>query len=122
MNNKGFIAIMIISAMVVLVKNSSHAATAEENYRFYCTQCHGVSGNGDGINVTKEMPVTPRDHASAEEMSKLTDSEIISAIADGGAANSKSPLMPPFGKTMTRDEIKDMMLYLRKMCKCKSVE
>lgn len=122
MNNKILTAVMIIAVMVVWVKGISHAATAEENYKFYCVQCHGISGGGDGINVTEEMPVTPRNHASAEDMSKLTDAEIINAIADGGAANSKSALMPPFGKTLTRDEIKDMVYYLRKMCKCKSAK
>ncbi|OGP18184.1 MAG: hypothetical protein A2V21_308305 [Deltaproteobacteria bacterium GWC2_55_46] len=97
----------------------SFGATAEENYKFYCAQCHGTHGRGDGPNATKEMPVSPRDHTSAVEMSKLTDEDIINAIAEGGPATSKSSLMPPFGKTLTRGEITELKAYLRKLCNCK---
>ncbi|MBE7414561.1 MAG: c-type cytochrome [Deltaproteobacteria bacterium] len=62
----------------------AYAATAEENYRFHCAQCHGLEGKGNGINATREMPVSPRDHTSALEMGKLTDADIINAITDGG--------------------------------------
>ena len=80
----------------------SYGAGAEENYRFYCAQCHGVYGKGDGPNATREMPVSPRDHTNALEMNKLTDEDVINAIAEGGPATSKSSLMPPFGKTLSK--------------------
>ena len=118
MNKKALYVIMIFALMMTLGKGISYAVTAEENYKFYCVQCHGSGGKGDGINVTKDMAVTPRNHASAEDMSKLSDADITNAITDGGPANSKSPLMPPFGKTLTADEIKDMVSHLRKMCNC----
>lgn len=98
---------------------SANAATAEENYRFYCSQCHGLDGKGDGPNATKSQPVSPRDHTSAPEMNKLTDEDIINAITDGGPATSKSSLMPPFGKTLSKQEIVALKDYLRKLCKCK---
>ena len=98
---------------------ASFAATARDNYGFYCAQCHGLTGKGDGPNATKNQPVEPRDHTSAYEMSKLTDKEIIDAITGGGAAVSKSTLMPPFGKTLTTKEIAALRDYLRKMCDCR---
>lgn len=118
MKNRAFFAIMTFAVLMTLGKGISYAATADENYKWYCVQCHGASGKGDGINVTKDMAVTPRNHASAADMSKLTDADITNAIADGGPANSKSALMPPFGKTLTAEEIKDLVAYLRKMCNC----
>jgi len=33
----------------------SLAATAEENYKFYCAQCHGLEGRGDGPNATENV-------------------------------------------------------------------
>ena len=110
-------AIGFVMVMSYGVENS-HAAGAEENYKFYCSQCHGFTGKGDGINVTKDMAVTPRNHTDGKVMSELSDTDIENAIKDGGPANSKSPLMPPFGKTMSSDEIKDMVKYLRKLCNC----
>ncbi len=98
----------------------AYAATAEENYRFHCAQCHGLEGKGNGINATREMPVSPRDHTSALEMGKLTDADIINAITDGGQATSKSSLMPPYGKTLSKNEILELKDYLRKLCNCKA--
>lgn len=97
----------------------SHAASAEENYRFYCAQCHGLTGKGDGPNAVESHPVTPRDHTNASEMSKLTDEDLISVIRDGGAATSKSTLMPPFSRTLAKSEISALKDYMRKLCKCK---
>jgi len=110
---------LLLFAMAAFATQSK-AATAKENYAFYCAQCHGLEGRGDGPNATKNQPVEPRDHTSAYEMSKLTDQEIIDAITGGGVAVSKSTLMPPFGKTLTKDEIADLKDHLREMCQCKA--
>lgn len=95
------------------------AASVEENYRFYCSQCHGLEGKGDGPNATKSQPVSPRNHTSSTEMSKLTDQDIINVIKGGGSATSKSTMMPPFGKTLADDEVNALKDYLRKLCNCK---
>lgn len=113
-------AIAAAAGFLLLAGSSAYAAAAAENYRFYCSQCHGLGGKGDGPNATKNMPVSPRDHTSKYEMEKLTDEDIINVIREGGAATSKSTLMPPFGKTLTANEIAAMKDYLRKLCKCKA--
>lgn len=113
------IAAATILSAVLFTSTVSSAATAETNYRFYCAQCHGTEGKGDGPNATKSQPVSPRNHTSAKDMSKLTDQDIINVINGGGSATSKSTLMPPFGKTLTDKEVKDLKDYLRKLCKCK---
>ncbi len=111
-----------VSAALSTAALHAHAAdeTARDNYRFYCAQCHGGDGKGDGPNALESMPVVPRDHTNAVEMSKLTDEDILNAIADGGASVSKSSLMPPFSKTLTQKEIIELKDYLRRLCKCKA--
>ncbi|MFQ5427465.1 MAG: c-type cytochrome [Thermodesulfobacteriota bacterium] len=99
----------------------SRGATARDNYDFYCTQCHGLEGRGDGPNATESQPVDPRDHRSAYEMKKLNDDEIIDVIKDGGAATSKSTLMPAFRRTLSDKEIEELKDYLRELCKCQGV-
>lgn len=118
MMKMSIIAIFSLMMVISIGEGTSYAVSAEDNYKWYCSQCHGLTGKGDGVNVTKDMAVTPRNHASAADMSKLSDADLTNAIADGGPANSKSPLMPPFGKTLTVDEIKDLVSYLRKLCNC----
>lgn len=96
---------------------------AEKNYRLYCVQCHGSQGNGQGINDTAGgLSVSPKDHVSAEDMSKVSDEEIKLAVTQGGDAVQKSGLMPPWGNTLSSAEIDELVLYLRKLCQCESAQ
>ncbi len=114
---------LTIILAVFLGLSAAHAETAEENYRLYCAQCHGTQGNGQGINNTLGgLAVSPRNHTNATEMSKLSDAEIRLAISEGGDAVQKSELMPAWEKTLSAQEIDDLVLYLRKLCKCAGTE
>ncbi len=92
--------------------------TAADNYRTYCVQCHGMDGNGKGVNI-RDMSVQPRDHTDTKSMSARSDDMIFKVIKEGGPSIDKSVLMPPWGDTLSDDEIKDMIQHLRKLCKCK---
>jgi len=113
-------AFFVLALFFALRPGAAVAATARSNYEFYCAQCHGLDGRGDGPNATESQPVDPRNHRSAYDMGKLTDAEIIDVIREGGSATSKSTLMPPFGKTLTEKEIRDLKDYLRQLCRCKA--
>ena len=95
------------------------AEEAEQVFKFYCAQCHGLTGLGDGPNVTKNFPVSPRNFTNAKEMSKLSDADIKNVVLDGGPAASKSPMMPPWGKTLSEADVDGLVKHLRKLCKCK---
>ncbi|MEE9614295.1 MAG: cytochrome c [Thermodesulfobacteriota bacterium] len=112
-------ALLVFSFTVVISGYSAALADVKENYRFYCSQCHGLEGKGDGPNATKSQPVSPRNHTDPKEMGKLTDEDIINVITGGGKATSKSTMMPPFGKTLTEKEIAELKDHLRGLCKCK---
>jgi mono/diheme cytochrome c family protein len=110
---------LMIALAVVFGPTGSRAESAQENYRLYCAQCHGVQGNGQGINQTTDgLGVSPRDHTNAKEMSKLTDQELRLAIAEGGDAVQKSELMPAWEKTLSPEAIDDLVVFLRQLCKC----
>lgn len=94
------------------------AADAEVVYKFYCAQCHGLAGKGDGPNVTKDFPVSPRNFTDAGEMNKLSNADIKNVILDGGPSVGKSPMMPPWGKTLTDEEVDGLVGYLRVLCAC----
>ncbi|AIA30634.1 c-type cytochrome [Leptospirillum ferriphilum] len=93
------------------------AASAKDNYRTYCAQCHGLQGNGQGINV-KDMSVQPRNHTDTVYMSSRSDQDLFTADKKGGLAINKSVLMPPWGDTLNNQEIHAMVQYLRKLCHC----
>lgn len=113
----GLIGVLAIAAGFA----PARAAPAEENYRLYCVQCHGTLGNGEGINQTSGgLAVSPRNHANAKQMSELSDDHLRQAITGGGDAVDSSELMPAWGKTLTAEEIDELVLYLRELCRCEA--
>lgn len=52
-------------------------------------------------------------------MSTKTDKQLEEVIRGGGASVSKSAIMPPWDATLTDQEIKALILYLRKLCNCR---
>ncbi len=115
--------LLIIAAVTALASQftaaSTEAADSEKVFKFYCAQCHGLTGKGDGPNVTKDFPVSPRNFTNAKEMDKLSDADLKNVIMDGGPSVSKSPMMPPWGKTLTEAEVDGLIKHLRGICKCK---
>jgi len=99
---------------------SAQAADTKQMFDFYCAQCHGVKGDGKGINVGKDFATDPRNFTNAEDMSKRSDADIKGVIMDGGPSISKSPLMPPWGATLSVAQVDDLLAYIRKLCKCKA--
>lgn len=127
--NKKIIILAIVFAVgfgigAMLVVASSYAAEtkktfdAKKAYNYYCVQCHGLKGNGLGVN-TPYMNVRPRDHTSAKDMNHLSNKQLFKAIKGGGLSVSKSVEMPPWGYTFTDQEIKALVYYLRELCQCK---
>ncbi len=111
---------LILVALVLgwgIAFSAASKESAADNYRTYCTQCHGKDGNGKGINI-RDMSVQPRDHTDAKAMSGRSDDAIFKVIKEGGPSIDKSVLMPPWGDTFGDDEIRDLVAYLRQLCKC----
>jgi len=102
-----------------LVAAPAVAVEAAKVFNFYCAQCHGLAGKGDGPNVTKDFPVSPRNFTDTATMEKLSDADLRNVIMDGGPSVSKSPMMPPWGKTLTSEQIDALIGYLRQFCNCK---
>ena len=88
--------LMIIAGFAALACHlalaPAQASETEKVFQFYCSQCHGLEGKGDGPNVTKDFPVSPRNFTNATEMDKLSDADLKNVIMDGGPAVSKSPM------------------------------
>lgn len=81
-------------------------------YQHYCMLCHGEGGAGDGFNAFNLDP-HPRDYSDPAFQKKKTDAELADAIRRGGAGVGLSPLMPPWGHTLTEAQINQVVLYLR---------
>ena len=110
---------LLLAMLLAAFSVQTHAIeSAADNYKAYCVQCHGMAGNGKGVNI-RDMSVMPRDHTDAKAMSGRSDETLFKVIKEGGPSIEKSVLMPPWDGVLSDAEIKDMVQHLRLLCKCK---
>ena len=113
-----------------------HVTEGRKQYNYFCSQCHGEKGRGDGYNSLNLDP-RPRDLSDRVEpyMAESTNEQIFKAIKEGvadtfpkhGEAVKEKPkteedeggsvLMPYWGYTLTDDQIWSIVAYIRTLHK-----
>lgn len=81
-------------------------------FNSYCVWCHADStpaGPSNRSNLTP-VPHLPND---GEALNPLTDQYLENIITLGGSAVGKSAMMPPWGGTLSHDQIRALIAYLR---------
>lgn len=111
------IAYFVCQTVMYSMEGEADAASGRENFEWYCVQCHGPEGAGDGVNSeVEELPVGPMALSKSDEMAKFSNEDIVRTLTHGGPANTLEPLMPPWGNTFTPDELEDLMEHVRSLC------
>lgn len=74
----------------------------------YCATCHGDGGRGDGQNASNLNPAPPDMTTSknAKDAAYLRR-----VITQGSAAVGRSPLSPPWGRSLSAQQIDDLVAY-----------
>ncbi len=90
---------------------TAQAFEAEKYYATVCASCHGENGEGDGP-AAASLPVKPASFSDANFWSARDDDRIRKVIKEGGAAAGLSPLMGPFGATLSDAELDSLVAYL----------
>jgi mono/diheme cytochrome c family protein len=85
-----------------------------EIYQMYCASCHGPEGNGDGP-VSTGLDPKPAKHSDGNYMNALSDAHLEKVIKEGGASVGKSPLMAPWGGTLSDAQVKDVIAFVRSL-------
>ncbi|MDH5762524.1 MAG: c-type cytochrome [Nitrospinota bacterium] len=100
----------------------AHPVTQEtrDTYQFYCAQCHGTEGHGNGINAP-HLTVPPRDHTKADYLETRTDEQLFTAIQQGGLSVGRAPCMPSWGATLNENTIHSLVSYIRELCQCEAL-
>ena len=88
-------------AGICLLSSAAKAdtAAAEATYKAKCASCHGPDGKGKEALKTKDF--------ASPEVQNMSDADLSAIITNG-----KPPKMPPY-KSMTPDQVKDMIAYIR---------
>ena len=96
------VAAAVLTALVFLSSPAKADNTAEATYKAKCASCHGPDGKGE-TSMGKMMKAG--DFAS-DEVQKMSDGDLTDAIAKGKGK------MPAY-KTLTPDQVKDLVGYVR---------
>jgi mono/diheme cytochrome c family protein len=72
----------------------------------YCATCHGDDGHGDGQNASNLNPAPPDLAASRRDPALVRR-----VIVEGSAAVGRSPLSPPWGRTLSHQEVDYLVAY-----------
>ncbi len=76
----------------------------QEIYSRYCSVCHGLTGQGDGFNAYSLNP-KPLSFTDSSFVARLDSALVVETIFNGGGAVGLSAKMPPWGNTLSREDI-----------------
>jgi mono/diheme cytochrome c family protein len=86
-----------------------NAENGAKLYRRYCSGCHGADGRGGAHTFMPHIQnLTRRDYIEF-----IPDGFLFTVIAEGGAAVGKSGYMPAWRGTLSEQDIKDVIAFIR---------
>jgi len=88
------------------------ATAGNADYQTYCASCHGQTGGGDGP-VAQALSPKPARHNDGNYMNSLTDDYLFKVIKLGGASVGKSQMMAPWGASLSDQQIRNVIAYIR---------
>jgi mono/diheme cytochrome c family protein len=79
----------------------------------YCERCHNPESTPERVSNYDNLEVKPHPFSEGDTLNKMGDADLTSIITHGGPALNKSPLMPPYGYTLSKTEIQALITYIR---------
>jgi mono/diheme cytochrome c family protein len=89
-------------------------------FQHYCQTCHGETGGGDGFNAFNVEP-HPRDLSAPAFQKAKSNADLADTIRRGGVGVGLTAMMPPWGKTLTPDQIDQVVGYIRTLKRVETV-
>lgn len=90
-------------------------------FEYYCATCHGTTGRGDGFNSYNLDP-KPRDLTDPRLQAERSDEDLVAVIRSGGGAAGLSTGMPPWGRTLSELQIRNLVIFVRLLPKLAEAE
>jgi cytochrome c553 len=101
--------LLLATSILVLTIVSAGAADAKENWAKHCAKCHGADGKGQTA-MGKKLKV--KDYTDPKFQADLKDEPSIKLIKEGKKEGTRT-LMNAFNETLSEQEIKDLIAYIR---------
>lgn len=108
------LAVICAGAWTTAWAAGGDAKAGKEKYDTLCFVCHGTSGKGDGV-AAAGLPVKPRNHTNGDYMNAQSNQRLFDVIKKGGPAVGLDKNMPPWGGSLSDQEIKNIIAYIRSL-------
>src|SRR3974377_1689551 len=95
-------AALLASVCLLSTPAKADVAAAEATFKAKCAGCHAADGKGKEAMKTKDL--------ASEDVQKMSDADLSGIISNGKGK------MPPY-KTMSADQVKDMVAFIRSLKK-----
>jgi mono/diheme cytochrome c family protein len=79
----------------------------------YCARCHNPESTPDRVSNYDNLEVKPHPFTEGETLNKVSDPDLLAIINHGGPALNRSPLMPPYGYTLSKTDLQALIAYIR---------
>jgi hypothetical protein len=79
----------------------------------YCARCHNQESSPERVSNYDNLETKPHPFTEGDTLNKVSDADLNAIISHGGPALNKSPLMAPYGYTLSKSEIQAMIAYIR---------
>ena len=79
----------------------------------YCSRCHNPESTPERVSNYDNLEVKPHVFTEGDTLNKMSDADLVAIISHGGPALNKSPLMPPYGYTLSKTEMQALIAYIR---------
>jgi cytochrome c oxidase cbb3-type subunit 3 len=111
----GLVLVAIMTSFPPLSAGAEATATL---FRELCSVCHGVGGKGDGPSAQGLEP-KPADFTNCKVMAKDSDDVLFKIIKSGGQSAGRSTVMPAWGDSLSEQQIRELVQFVRGLCKTK---
>jgi cytochrome c553 len=79
----------------------------------YCARCHNQESTPERVSNYDNLEVKPHPFTEGDTLNKMSDADLTAIISHGGPALNKSPLMAPYGYTLSKSDIQTLIAYIR---------
>ncbi len=95
-----------------IVKLGYQESQGKRIFYQYCVWCHADASPAGPSNRSNLTPVPPV-LSDGDKLNQESDEFMQNIITLGGSALGKSAMMPPYGKTLSADEIRSVIAFTR---------
>lgn len=106
------VGMMPLASATASAAKPANLAAGKATFQANCMICHGTTGRGDGLAAAGLNP-KPANFTDAARMSASNEARQFKTIRGGGASTGLSAAMPAFEETLSDDQIRDVLAYVR---------